>query len=142
METELTALDACDPRQCIASKIMKANRLINNVFRKHLSQFDITNSQMSMLFVLYKRGKLRQSELGKTLYLEKSTVNRNIRKLLESGYAEKTENSTVSITPQGAELMNRIVPHWENAMTEIRTQLQEPGETALNTLLNNLIPHA
>lgn len=142
MEPKFTALDACDPRQCIASKIMKANRLINNVFRKHLAQFDITNSQMSMLFVLYKRGKLRQSELSKTLYLEKSTVNRNIRKLLQSGYAEKTQDSTVSITQLGAELMNKAVPHWENAMTEIRSQLQQPGESALNTLLTNLIQHA
>ena len=138
MITGYTQLDNTDPHECIASKIMKSHRIINGIFRKHLKDFGLTNSQMSMLFILSKIGKITQGLLAELLYLEKSTVSRNMRRLFDNGYVSKEAFPTIEITDKGLALLESIIPHWDNAMAETRNQFGAEGENALDLLLTNL----
>ena len=139
LEKEFPNVDACNPRQCISGKMMRCNRRVANVFRKHLKPFNITDSQLSTLFIVTKAENVTQKTLSDMMFMEKSTVNRNLKRLIENDYITKLGVHELQTTNKGLQLLERVIPHWENAMTEIRTLLDEEGETAINTLLQKLI---
>lgn len=137
LETD-TAILPFNPSECISGKIMKCNRIIANVFRKHLMQFNITNSQLSIIFVVSKAKNSNQRKLSEMLCLEKSTVNRNIKRLLLQKTIIYNQSKELVLTKQGIELLNAIIPHWKIAMAEIKTKLNTEGEDALNLLTKQL----
>lgn len=135
---EFEHLNSIDPSTCLNGKMNRINRLTGNIFRKHLKDFDLTNSQLTLLFVLFKRGGVTQKELTDILFMEKSSVNRNLRRLFEKGYTSKSNFPVIEITQNGKILLEQVVPAWQAAMTEIRDALQHDGEAAIDTVLSKL----
>lgn len=131
-------LELFNPSICIARKIQKSNRIINNIFRNHLKHLDLSNSQVSILFVLSKKRTISQKDLSEFLALEKSTVNRNIKRLVTQGYLEIISHKKVSITDAGLAMVLKTIPFWEEAMSEIETILKKEGLDSLNLILNKL----
>ena len=131
-------LDTVDPSTCISGKMNRISRLTANIFRKYLSNFDITSSQLTLLFVLLKSGGKTQKEIVDMLYLEKSSLNRNLKKLFEKKYATRDEFPIIKITYEGKVLLDEVIPFWEAAMKEIRSLLHEDGEEAVDTILTKL----
>lgn len=131
-------LDKFDPRTCIVSKIQKSNRIINNIFRKHLKQLNLSNSQVSILFVLSKKKVLTQKELSDILYLEKSTVNRNIERLIKQDLLLQNQFKKIEITQNGADIVKKIIPIWQKAMQEAEEKLGKEGLNSLNNLIQTL----
>ncbi|PCJ97182.1 MAG: hypothetical protein COA50_05965 [Flavobacteriaceae bacterium] len=127
-----------NPSDCISGKIMRCNRIVANVFRKHLMQFNITNSQLSIVFVIAKVENCNQKKISEVLYLEKSTVNRNITRLLAHKIITYTDRKNLMLTTEGKQLLNTVIPFWEKAMTEIRAILEDEGANALNALHKQL----
>jgi len=109
--------DKFNPRECIASKIQKSNRIINNIFRKHLKQLNLSNSQVSILFVVSNKKTITQKELSDILYLEKSTVNRNIERLIKQGFLLQNRFKKIEITKNGVDKVKRIIPVWNLIQT-------------------------
>jgi predicted transcriptional regulator len=136
-KTGFKNVDNCDPKLCINGKVSRAKRIVNGVFRKHLKEFGITSSQLSMLFVVSKRGKISQSELGNILYLEKSSVSRNKRRLVSQGWVEN-EGLNLIMAKDGLMLLDKIIPAWDKAMDEIKDKLGEDGQNGLNVMLSQL----
>ena len=83
-------LENFQPQFCLARKVMMCNRLILKTFRKHIDKHDITISQLSILFITSKKKLILQVELSEMLALEKSTLSRNIPRLLENNYIERS----------------------------------------------------
>ena len=135
---EFQLLNATDPRTCLSGKIGRISRITGNIFRKHLKPFGISSSQMSLLFLLSKRDGLTQKEICDILYMEKSTLNRNLNRLLEKGQLSKARFPAIIITQQGKELLEKVIPSWQKAMQEIRELLGEDGEAAVYTTLTKL----
>ncbi|WP_462248814.1 MarR family winged helix-turn-helix transcriptional regulator [Ekhidna sp.] len=131
-------LNSIDPTTCLNGKMNRIKRLTGNIFRKHLKGFDITSSQLTMLFVLFKRGRVTQKELTDILFMEKSSVNRNLKRLFDKSYATKKDFPVIEITTEGKILLENVVPSWQAAMKEIREALQTDGEEAVNTILSKL----
>ena len=127
-----------NPRECISGKIMRINRLTGNIFRKYLAPFQITDSQLTLLFILTKAGGLTQKQLSDFIFLEKSTLNRNLQRLLEKQYVTRENFPIIEITHEGKCFIEQIIPEWEKAMIEIRTLIGRDGELAINTIHNKL----
>lgn len=117
---------------------MKINRLMNQLFRKHLSECGITLSQLSMMFLISKRETVSQSIIGDTLFLEKSTVSRNLNRLIKDGLVIKKADKIVLVTNKGKRLVEKAIPNWEAAMNEARQKIEYDGEEALQLVLNKL----
>lgn len=135
--TGYSNIDNCDPRTCIASKVNKAQRLVSNIYRKHLASSGITSSQLSILFVLSKKGKVTQQALADFLQLEKSSMSRNKKRLIEAGFIE-VQKLNLFITKKGLEMLNDVVPFWDLAMKEAKDKLGKDGLESLNVLSANL----
>ena len=131
-------IDQCNPLECISGKMARCGRIVSSVFRKHLKPFGITNSQLSILFVITKAPLSTQKILSEKLYMDKSTVNRNLKRLLDGHLILKEDKHIIRTSEKGMELMEQVIPHWEKAMAEIRNILGSDGEAAISLVQNKL----
>lgn len=91
-----------------------------------------------MLFVISKINEVTQKRISEILYLEKSTVNRNLKRLKENHYITFDQKVFISITNEGKVFLEQLIPEWDLAMKEIREIIGEEGESALNLLTKQL----
>ncbi len=124
--------------QCYSSKLMKANRLMQQLFKRHLGQFGITMSQLSLLFYISKKEVVTQQEIADNLFLDKSTVTRNLQRLLNEGFMKKNADRKIEITTKGKRLAEKVIPHWQMAMKETQERLSPKGEKAIHLILEKL----
>ncbi|WP_189358515.1 MarR family winged helix-turn-helix transcriptional regulator [Algibacter mikhailovii] len=105
------------------------SRIVDNMFRGYLQDFDITENQMTILFALKKLGEVEQGVVGQLLSLERSTVSRNISMLYKKGYLLKSDayRPHISLSPEGAALVTKLVPVWEDIMSNLYDKLGESG---------------
>lgn len=131
-------IEKFNPKSCIFGKISRINRLSNTIIRKHLSPFNVTESQTSILFVFSKKTSLTQKQLAKFTKLEKSSVNRNIKRLIENEFLTKKEFPELKITKKGLKLVSEIIPKWEIAMEEINNLLSPGDINTINSIHDKL----
>ncbi len=136
---EFNNIDRFNPRTCFSGQITRINRSIANIFRAYLKPFDVTNSQLTILFILSKRPGINQKQLSDMAVLEKSSLNRNLKRLFDKNYISRKDLPSLTLTQQGKTFVNDIIPEWEKAMQDVRTVLGEEGEHALETLHRKLI---
>jgi DNA-binding MarR family transcriptional regulator len=101
-----------------------------------LKNFDITESQLSILFALSKLGKTEQGKIGETLCLERSTVSRSIKLLEKRGVLSRSNayRPEIEMTKQGEILLQQILPVWESLMNTLTDTLGEDGLNGLKIL--------
>jgi len=127
-----------NPSVCISNKVQQINRVVANIYRKYLQPFNITDSQLTLLFVLTKKGQLTQTELCHMLHLEKSSLHRNLKRLLERQFINKEEDKWIGLTSKGLQLVKEIIPEWEKALQETEALLNEDGMQAVNTIIQKI----
>ena len=113
-------IERFNPKECLSGKVARLNRLTANIFRKHLASYNITSSQLSLLFILAKSEKCNQKNLSDIAKLEKSSLNRNIVRLIKKDLITKKEFPLLQLTQKGKYFVEEIIPTWEQAMTEIK----------------------
>lgn len=129
---------------CIGSRMRSMSRKIDGIYRKHLGNSGITENQLSILMALYKTGTIEQNFIGNYLNLEKSSLSRNLVRLIQAGYINKegaVNRPSIGLTQEGKEKVNELTPLWENAMDEIYFILKNDDleafrqfESKINTL--------
>ncbi len=135
-------LEKTDPWICVASKLSLSIRTVNAIYRKHLKAHNVTMSQLSLLMIIGKHKSLPQSEIGKKLKLERSTVTRDLKRMIEQGYFIKKHDKSrpvIYITDKGASYVESIIPDWKAATQEAKNKLGKEGEKALDLVLYKLI---
>ena len=135
---EFKNIASFNPRECISGKVTRLNRMVANVFRKYLAPFNVTDSQLTLLFILSKKGKSNQKELSQIAKLEKSSLNRNLKRLVDKNYITKKEFPLLQLTHTGKIFVENIIPEWEKAMTEIKELITEEGLNGINIALENI----
>jgi len=131
-------ISSFDPRECLSGQISRIHRLTANIFRKYIAPFNVTNSQLTLLFILSKHDTLTQKQLSTIAKLEKSSVHRNIKRLIDRNYVSKASFPLLKLTDDGKKMVNTIIPEWEKAMAEIRAVIGENGESSIHKIHKSL----
>jgi len=115
--------------QCIGSKLRRMSRIADSYFRKHLSGFGITETQMTVLFVLSALGEVEQGKIGQVLVLERSSVSRSVRLLEKEKLVVRTDKyrPEIELTKKGKEMVKSLIPLWEKSMDELTQKLGDDG---------------
>lgn len=132
-------IESFNPSECLSGSISRIHRLTAAIFRKHIAPFGVTNSQLTLLFILSKHSTLNQMQLSTIAKLEKSSLHRNIKRLVANNYVSKIAFPLFQLTDDGKKLVNAIIPEWERAMTEIREIIGKEGELSIHKIHQNLI---
>jgi DNA-binding MarR family transcriptional regulator len=123
-------------RDCIATRLRMANRVITRVYDGALRPLGLTVTQMSMLVVAEHRGLIRQSEVGAELQLDDSTLSRNLELMRTKGWIEEAPASDARVhsyrlTQAGRTLLGKAIPAWKGAQRESKRMLGDAGVKAL-----------
>jgi DNA-binding MarR family transcriptional regulator len=123
-------------RDCIATRLRMANRVITRVYDGALRPLGLTVTQMAMLVVAEDRELIRQSEVGAELQLDDSTLSRNLERMRANGWLEEVSGDdarvhSYQLTEAGRALLEQAVPAWRGAQEEARRQLGDAGVQSL-----------
>jgi DNA-binding MarR family transcriptional regulator len=91
-------------------------------------------SQFTLLFILSKHTALNQKELSSIAKLEKSSLHRNIKRLIDHNYVSRKVFPLLQLTNDGKKLVNAIIPEWKKAMAEIRKIIGKDGELFIHQI--------
>lgn len=113
-----------------------ATRKISAIYDTALAPVGITVAQFSVLRTIARQQPVSLTELGRRLELDRSTMGRNIRviekmELVSTGKGDDHREAIVSLTEQGAALLNRAAPLWEACQAEIESRI---GADRLKTI--------
>jgi len=126
-----------NPRMCPLTRLMVTSRKLGKLFKKHLNKLNVTQSQVSILLMVAKMGEIAQSVIGKQLELERSTVSRDLARLIDKGYLQKTANGVspvISLTKEGIKITNLVAHEWEKGYKDSIDLLGEKGMKALSVI--------
>lgn len=126
---------------CVGNKLRRLSRIVDQEYRVGIKDFNITENQMTVLFLLHSMGTVDQGVIGKKLYLERSSVSRNLNVLQKGGYVIKNDayRPKVSLTPEGTELVLQLIPVWEDIMDKIVSEIGIDGVEMINELEKKLM---
>ncbi len=96
---------------------------------------------MTLLFALSNLGRVDQGVLGKRHVLERSTVSRGINVLHKKGYVGKSDEyrPEVFLTAKGADLVERLIPLWEELMDKLTSDMGKEGMEMISKLEQKLM---
>jgi len=113
----------------LCALIRKAGRITTRNYDKILKPSGLKVTQYGMLANITRNPAITVSELAKLLFMEQTTVSRNIRVLEKLCYIQIDSEITdhrikrIQISDLGVSKMNEAIPLWEQAQLEMERVL-------------------
>jgi DNA-binding MarR family transcriptional regulator len=116
MESEEVDFVAC--RQCVCTAARRRSRELTRLFEKAMRGSGVRGTQFTLLATLVQTGPLPTTRLADFQGLERTTLTRNLARLVRDGFVRIDEGEDrrvrkVAITPAGEEAARRAYPFWK-----------------------------
>ena len=107
-------------RNCTCSALRRATRALTAHYEAHFRGSGLRGTQFTILSVLAQAGPLPMTRLADLLGVERTTLTRNLSRLVREGFVRIDEGQDrrvrkVAITPAGEEAARRAFPFWKKA---------------------------
>ncbi len=113
--------------ECLAGRVRTLNRVVTAIYDESLRPYQVRTSQMNVLVAIAALGKARAADICHRLKLEKSTLSRDLDRLIERGWVLATSNGgrsqVLEATEAGRALIEKLLPVWEVAQERVREVL-------------------
>lgn len=121
---ETPHFDRIQPWECVNAKVRKLHKLLDSIYQSRLHQFKLKGSMLSILFTIGKHQGITQKQLSDRLFLDQSTISRDIGRLIKKGWittvpGSDLRSSLLTITDSGLELLEKISPIWEKTHQQV-----------------------
>jgi len=115
--TDIAASTAAD---CLATRVRQLSRIVTRVYDDAMRPLGITASQYTLLAQLAARDGITAVEIGGDLDIEKSTLSRNLKRLLALGHIimdppAGRRGRGLHLTPKGQAVLKDAFPIWQAA---------------------------
>ena len=129
--------------ECLAIRVRLLGRTITRIYDDALRPLGLTVGQLNLLVFVGKRGPVGPGELASVLGMEKSTVSRNVERMIRQGWIDSSPSSSgrgqeLSLTAQGRKLLEKAVPLWEEAQRQTTETLGERNFASLRRITNSV----
>ena len=117
---------ADDFTQCMISSSRMAARAITRRYDAYLRPHGLTATQFSLLASVGLSPDLTVSELAERRGYERTTLTRNLDKLVAMDLiaSGRHGNGRISkLTPKGAALIEQLLPLWRQAQADLKAEL-------------------
>jgi DNA-binding MarR family transcriptional regulator len=129
-------------QECLARKVRQASRQLTALYDERLRPLGLRSSQMNLLVAIGCHGEASPADLCRSLDLEKSTVSRNVARMVSQDWLGSNRGSdggvSYRLTRKGRGLLTRAMPAWKKAESEAREFLGTAGVKALEALAKGL----
>ena len=125
---------------CISSRVRQLSRIITRVYDDALRPLGITASQFTLLTQLAQQDGVTAVEIGHSLDIEKSTLSRNLKRLLALGHITMDppagrRGRGLHLTPKGVGVIKQAYPVWVDAQSKTVKTMGPQSRTTLDELL-------
>ncbi|MGD9785282.1 MAG: MarR family winged helix-turn-helix transcriptional regulator [Hyphomicrobiaceae bacterium] len=126
---------------CLATRVRQLSRIVTRVYDDAMRPLGITASQYTLLAQLASRDAITAVEIGHGLDIEKSTLSRNLKRLLALGHITMDppagrRGRGLHLTPKGAAVLKDAYPIWQDAQRRTLTVMGAESRTVLDGLLD------
>ena len=103
---------------CLATRVRQLSRIITRLYDDAMRPLGITASQYTLLAQLASRDGITAVEIGHELDIEKSTLSRNLKRLLALGMIVMDppagrRGRGLHLTPKGQAVLKEAYPVWQ-----------------------------
>lgn len=139
-------IDAIDPRICYNGRIRRLSRMITHIYEKELRGFGLRSSQISIMMMLGKKGSANQKEIADFLFIDQSTMSRDLTKLINKEFIQITKgedarHSLLELSKKGHKLLDTILPVWKTVHERIERTLGSYASSSLDSMTEALKQH-
>ena len=125
---------------CISTRVRQLSRIITRIYDDAMRPLGITASQFTLLTQLAQQDGITAVEIGHSLDIEKSTLSRNLKRLLQDGFITMDppagrRGRGLHLTPKGASVIQQGFPVWRDAQTRTIRVLGPESRSILDALL-------
>lgn len=129
------------PRGCTNFKLRQLTRRVSRLYDQELARAGLKTSQYSLLSHVLKLGPIRPGDLAEAMTMDASTLTRNLRPLLDTGWlvmgpGEDGRSRLVHITEAGRAKRSEAQRHWKAAQQLLNQALGLDTVLALHALLD------
>jgi DNA-binding MarR family transcriptional regulator len=137
---EIAAIAETASASCVATRIRQLSRIITRVYDDAMRSLGITASQFILLTQLAQRDGITAVEIGLTLDIEKSTLSRNLKRLLALGLIVMDppagrRGRGLHLTPKGHAVIKEAYPLWQGAQQRTVSVMGPESRPTLDDLL-------
>lgn len=127
---------------CLATRVRQLSRIVTRVYDDAMRPLGITGSQFTLLTQLGQQDGITAVEIGFSLDIEKSTLSRNLKRLLALGLIEMDppagrRGRGLHLTPKGQAMIKDAFPVWAEAQRRVLTIMGHECRSTLDSLLHN-----
>jgi len=136
--------DLLEPVHCVSNNLQKTARAVSRLYAEEMRPSGLTRAQFPMLGYLEAAGALPMSELAARLYMERTTLTRNLKPLEDAGLVERPANpqdarvKLVAITPLGRRKLREARRYWRRAQARVLKRFGAEEWLALEAALRTL----
>ncbi len=127
-----------DGGPCLATRVRQLSRIVTRVYDDAMRPLGITASQYTLLAQLAARDAITAVEIGHELDIEKSTLSRNLKRLLALGHINMDppagrRGRGLHLTPKGQAVLKDAFPVWQDAQKRAFTVMGAESRNTLDT---------
>ena len=127
---------------CLATRVRQLSRIVTRVYDDALRPLGITASQYTLLAQLASRDAITAVEIGHDLDIEKSTLSRNLKRLLALGHIimdppAGRRGRGLHLTPKGQAVLKDAYPVWLDAQKKTVGAMGSDSRSVLDGLLSH-----
>lgn len=111
---------------CTCFRLRRAARQVSQIYDRELAAVGLSLNEYSILRHAERGGHCLLGELADSLGMERTTLTRNLKPLLEAGWlkearGEDARQRLISITASGRKRIASAKPHWQRAQQSIES---------------------
>ena len=129
---------------CMCASIRRASRALTQMYDDALRPLGLHATQFSILQALELAGEVSQSQLSTLLFIDSTTLTRNLRILRKKGWitvragADRRER-WLRLAPLGGRELQRAMPVWERVQKRLLHKLGDARWCDLQKLSNAIV---
>ena len=140
-QTNLSEIAEATAANCLATRVRQLSRIITRVYDDAMRPLGITMSQYTLLTQMAQQDGITAVEIGTDLDIEKSTLSRNLKRLLALGHLTMDppagrRGRGLHLTTKGQDVIQRGYPVWKDAQTRVVRVMGPESRSVLDTLLS------
>ena len=125
---------------CISSRVRQLSRIVTRIYDDALRQLGITASQFTLLTQLAQQDGVTAVEIGHSLDIEKSTLSRNLKRLLALGHLTMDppagrRGRGLHLTEKGEAVIKQAYPVWMDTQSKTLRTMGAQSRMMLDELL-------
>ena len=130
-------------RECIAARLRMINRAVSKLYDRALRPYGMRISQLNILVVVSQFGQARQQDVCQALFMERSTVSRDVERMQANGWLDVTvgedaRTSILKVTPAGKRLLEKVIPAWNTVQQQATALFGKEQVAALDQIVSAL----